>query len=142
MTQEVRDLVDRAPLSDELRRQAVTHQMGTGYARKLDPAPLQSRTHDSRNGGAALEWARRWRIGQKHLRTTGLWPGMQDVVCERRAGFLQKRHDPVAPCLGSAHEYLSGTPADVLKLKRSQLLVAQSGGCSATIRMRTARQSG
>lgn len=38
MAQKVRDLVDRAPLSDKLRGQAMPHQMRAGGARKCDAA--------------------------------------------------------------------------------------------------------
>ena len=52
MAQEIRDLVDRATLPDELCRQAMAQQMGARDAGKLNPASLQSRSHDPRNGGA------------------------------------------------------------------------------------------
>src|SRR3990172_2177677 len=96
MAQQVRDLVNWAPLPNELRRQAMAQQMGAGGARKLNPASLQSRTDNPRNGSGVLKWARWWRIGQEHLRTACLGPGMQDVVGERgpascRSGTIRSR---------------------------------------------------
>src|ERR1700734_3987422 len=52
---------------------------------------------------------------------------MQDIVCKCRSRFIQKRHDPVALTLGSPHDHLGRSPADILKFKQSQLSVAQPG---------------
>jgi hypothetical protein len=49
MAQQISDLVDRAPLLDELRRKAMAQQMGTGGTGKLNPTLFQSRTDDPRN---------------------------------------------------------------------------------------------
>jgi hypothetical protein len=127
MAKQVRDLVDGASLPDELCREAVAYQVGAGDAGNLNPASLQSRTHNPRNGAAGSERTDRRHIGQKHSLTVDPWSRMQHILGERGARFLQERHDPIAPCLGTAHKHFGGAPADILKLKRSQLLVAQAG---------------
>lgn len=41
VAQEVRNFIDGLPLPNQMRRQAMAHQMGTGNSGKLDPALLQ-----------------------------------------------------------------------------------------------------
>src|SRR6516165_5430090 len=57
-----------------------------------------------------------------------LGSGMKHVLGKRRARFLQKWNDAIALGLGPAHEHFSSAPVNVLKLKGSQLLIAQAGG--------------
>src|SRR5208337_5007719 len=108
VAQEIGDLIDRAPLPDELCRQAMAQQMCTRGPGKLNPASFQSRTDDPRNGGGALERARWRRVGQEHSRAADPRPGMQDVVCKRRSCFVQERNDSVALPLGSPHKDFCG----------------------------------
>ena len=96
---------------------------------KLDPTSLESGSHDARNGAAGSEWTHRRSMGQKNPRTVDLRSGMQHVVGERLARFLQERYDAVAPRLGPAHQNLGATPMNISKFERSQLFVAQPGGC-------------
>ena len=65
---------------------------------------------------------------QEHARAAALGPGVQHIVSERFACFLQQGHDAVTLGLGLANDHLGLAPMDILQFKRSELFVAQSGG--------------
>jgi hypothetical protein len=88
MAQQVRDLVDRAPLSDELRSEAVTHQVCACDVWKLKAATFKSRSDYSGNDAAVVDGADRWDMLQEYTWTVALGPGMQHVFGERFARFL------------------------------------------------------
>ena len=124
MTEQIRDLVDRPPLPNELRCQAMAYQMSADDRGKHDVDPLQCSAHDPGNDSAPLDRADRRTMLQKYTLAATLGPGMKDIISERLARFLYKRYDAIALGFGPANNHLSAAPPDIVELERSEFLVA------------------
>jgi len=128
MAKQVRDFVDGAPSADQFRRQAMAYQMGAGAAGKLDSTALQSRSHDSRYRSTGPERPNGRHSAKENLPAIDPGPGTENVIGKRFARLPHEWHNPIAPRLALSHENLGSTPPNILKLKRSQFLVANAGG--------------
>lgn len=65
---------------------------------------------------------------QEDARATVFRPGVNYVVGECCACFLQEGHDAITFRLGPTHDHLGLAPTEIAKLKGSKFLVAQSSG--------------
>ena len=88
MAQQVRDLVDRTPMPDKLRCQAMAYQMGAGDIGKLDPGSPQCRSHYPGNDAAAVDGAHGRNMLQKDALAVALRSCLQNILGKRLTRFL------------------------------------------------------